>query len=392
MKEVVIVSATRTPIGTMGGSLASCRQRDLAAAVMKEVIDRVRLSPELVDDVFFGCCNNVQEDVNVARVGLLAAGLPDTVPGVTLNRVCLSGMEAITSAVRKIQCDEADICIAGGVETMSNAPYYVKCARWGAKLRHQELTDSLWEGLHAGGPEIMGITAENIAERYGISREAQDEAALRSHNNAERATAEGRFRQEIVPVKYIQRKKEIVIEKDEHFRPGLTREQLAALQPTFKKDGTVTAGNASGINDGAAAVLLMSQERAKELGLQPMAKFLASGIAAIDPSIMGMSPVPATAKALKSAKLQLSDIRLVELNEAFAAQYVACERELGLDREITNVNGSGIGLGHPVGCTGTRIVVTLIHEMMKRSVEIGLASLCGGGGIGMTTIWEGLGN
>jgi len=210
MKEVVIVSGARTPIGTMGGSLASFRQRDLASCVMKAVLKRARVNPDQVEDVFFGCCNNVQEDVNVARVGLLEAGIPDTVPGVTLNRVCLSGMEAIASAARKIQCGEADVCIAGGVETMSNAPYYVKCARWGARLQHQELTDSMWEGLHAGGPDLMGITAENVAKQYDVSRQDQDEAALRSHNNAERATNEGRFKDEIVPVSFAKRGKEIV--------------------------------------------------------------------------------------------------------------------------------------------------------------------------------------
>lgn len=391
MKDVVIVSAARTPIGTMGGALSTFRQRDLAAVVIKTVLEHTQVSPDMVEDVFFGCCNNFQEDVNVARVGLLEAGLPDTVPGVTINRVCLSGMEAIVSAARKIQLGENDICVAGGVETMSSAPYYVKCARWGAKLRHQELTDSLWEGLHAGGDEVMGITAENIAERFRISRKDQDEAALRSHNNAERATVDGFFKEEIVPVTYMKRNKEIVVDKDEHFRPGLTLDQLAALPPTFKKNGTVTAGNSSGINDGAAAVLLMSLDRAKELGVQAKAKLITSGIAGVDPSIMGISPVPATRKALVRAKMEIKDIELVELNEAFAAQYVACERELGLNREITNVNGSGIGLGHPVGCTGTRIVVSLIHEMHRNNVTTGMATLCGGGGIGLTTIWEAMG-
>ncbi|WP_319409447.1 acetyl-CoA C-acetyltransferase [uncultured Desulfosarcina sp.] len=388
MKEVVIVSAARTPIGTMGGSLARFRQRDLASIVMKSVLERADVSPDLVEDVFFGCCNNVQEDVNVARVGLLEAGLPDTIPGMTINRVCLSGMEAITSAVRKIQCGENEICIAGGVETMSNAPYYVKCARWGAKLRHQELTDSMWEGLHAGGPDLMGITAENVAEKYNVTRKDQDEAALRSHNNVERATAEGRFKDEIVPVTFKKRGKEVVVDKDEHFRPGMTMQQLEALPPMFKKDGTVTAGNASGINDGAAAVLIMSLEKANDLGLAPMARYVTSGIAGVEPSIMGISPVPATRQALERARMAIGDIQLAEFNEAFAAQYVACEKELNLNRETTNVNGSGIGLGHPVGCTGTRIVVTLIHEMIKRDVNVGMASLCGGGGIGMTTIWE----
>jgi len=388
MKDVVIVAGTRTPIGTMGGSLISFRQRDLASIVIKEVLKRAHVEPDQVDDVFFGCCNNVQEDVNVARVGLLEAGIPDTVPGVTLNRVCPSAMEAIASAARKIQLSEADVCIAGGVETMSNAPYYIKSARWGARLRHQEMTDSMWEGLYAGGSEIMGMTAENIAEKYGISREEQDEVALRSHNNAERATNEGRFKDEIIPVKIKKKKEEVIFDKDEHFRPGLTMEQLAKLPPVFKEGGTVTAGNSSGINDGAAAVLLMSMEKAKELGVKPMAKYVCSGIAAVNPSFMGISPVPATKKALERAKMQMSDIELIELNEAFAAQYIACERDLNVNREIINVNGSGIGLGHPVGCTGVRIVVTLIYEMIKRDSNVGLAALCGGGGIGMASIYE----
>lgn len=388
MKDIVIVSAIRTPIGTMGGSLISFRQRDLAAVVIKEVLDRVHLEPGEVDDVFFGCCNNFQEDINVARVGLLEAGLPETVPGVTLNRVCTSSMEAIVSASRKIQLDEAEICVAGGVETMSNSPYLIKSARWGARLKHQEMTDAMWEGLHAGGPEIMGMTAENIAEKYSISRIDQDTLALRSHNNAERANKEGRFKDEIIPITVRKKKEQAIFDKDEHFRPNLTMEQLATLKPAFKKDGTVTAGNSSGINDGAAAVLLMSRDKANSLGIEPMAKFVCSGIAAVNPSLMGISPIPATEAALKRAGMHISDIELVELNEAFAAQYIACERDLNLDRDVTNVNGSGIGLGHPVGATGVRIVVTLIHEMIKRNLGVGLATLCGGGGIGMATIYE----
>jgi acetyl-CoA C-acetyltransferase len=388
MKEVVIVSGARTPIGVMGGSLISFRQRDLAAMVITEVLSRAGVEKDKVEDVFMGCCNNPMEDVNVARVGLLEAGLPYSVPGVTVNRVCLSAMEAIASAARKIQCGEADICIAGGVETMSNAPYYIKSARWGARLQHKEMTDSLWEGLHAGGPDIMGITAENIAEQYDISREDQDEAAVRSHNNAENATIEGRFKDEIIPVTIKKRKKEIIFDKDEHFRPGMTMEQLAKLQPSFKQGGTVTAGNASGINDGAAAILMMSADKAKELGVKPMLKYICNAVAGCDPDIMGIGPVPATELALKRAKMDIKDINLVEINEAFAAQYVACERGIGVDREITNVNGSGIGLGHPVGCTGTRIVVTLMYEMIRRDVNVGLATLCGGGGMGLTTIFE----
>jgi len=388
MQDIVIVSGARTPIGTYGGSLLSFRQRDLAALVIKEVLRRANVDPNHVNDVFMGCCNNVQEDVNVARVSLLEAGLPETVPGVTLNRVCLSGMEAIASAARKIQCNEAQICIAGGVETMSNAPYYIKSARWGARLRHQEMTDSTWEGLYAGGPEIMGLTAERLADKYEISRQAQDEVALRSHNNAERANQKGQFKDEIIPVKIKKKNEEISFSKDEHYRPGLTMDQLSKQRPSFKEDGTVTAGNSSGINDGAAAVLLMSHEKAIDLGIKPIVRLVANAVAGVDPAIMGIGPVPATNEALKKAQMQLSDIELIELNEAFAAQYIACERELGLNREITNVNGSGIGLGHPVGCTGTRIVITLIHEMLKKNLNIGLATLCGGGGMGMATIWE----
>jgi acetyl-CoA C-acetyltransferase len=388
VKEVVIVSGVRTPIGVFGGSLQTFRQRDLAAIVIKEALKRTCVEPDQVDDVFFGCCNNPQEDVNIARVGLLEAGLPDTIPGVTLNRVCLSSMEAIASAARKIQLDEAEVCIAGGIETMSNTPYYLKTARWGARLKHQELTDSMWEGLYAGGKEIVGMTAENIAEKYGITRQQQDEVALRSHNNAERATKQGRFKDEIVPVKMKKKKEEVIFDKDEHFRPGLTMEELIKLPPAFKEGGTVTAGNSSGLNDGAAAVVIMSLEKAKAMGIKPLAKYIGSSIAAVNPFFMGTAPIPATRNALKRAKMELSDIELIELNEAFAAQYLICERELKLNREITNVNGSGIGLGHPVGCTGVRIVVTLIHEMMKRDVNIGLAALCGGGGQGMASIYE----
>lgn len=388
MKEVVIVSGVRTAIGAFGGSLQAFRQRDLASIVIKEALKRASVAGDQVDDVFFGCCNNPQEDVNIARVGLLEAGLPVHVPGVTLNRVCPSSMEAVASAARKILLDESEIVIAGGIETMSNAPYYVKTARWGARLRHAELTDSMWEGLYGGGPEVMGMTAENVAEKYGITRAEQDELALRSHHNTERATHEGRFKDEIVPVKIKKGKAEALFDKDEHFRPGLTMEQLAKLPPAFKEGGTVTVGNSSGLNDGAAAVVLMSLDKAKAMGIKPMAKYICSDIAAVDPSIMGVAPIPATRGALKRAKMTLGDIDLIEMNEAFAAQYLACERELGLNREITNVNGSGIGLGHPVGCTGVRIVVTLIHEMIKQNVSVGLAALCGGGGQGMASIYE----
>jgi acetyl-CoA C-acetyltransferase len=389
MKEVVIVSGARTAIGKMGGSLLPFSLRKLAALVIKEAMNRAPLvEPEMIEDVFLGCTNNFTEDMNVGRLAALEAGLPITCPGLTIARACPSSMEALVQAARKIMCDEADVCIAGGVEILSNAPFHLKTGRWGNKLGHQKLIDSLWDGLYAGGDEVMGLTAERMAEKWGISRLEQDEVALRSHNNAERANKDGRFKDEIVPVTVKTRKKEFVFEQDEHFRPGLTMEQLSELPPAFKKDGTVTAGNSSGLNDAAAAVILMSMDKARELGITPLCKYVCNAVAGVDPALMGIGPVPATEMALKRARMEISDVDLVEINEAFAAQYIACERDLKLNRDIVNVNGSGIGLGHPVGATGVRMIVTLIHELIKRDKSVGLASLCGGGGLGLTTIFE----
>jgi acetyl-CoA C-acetyltransferase len=342
------------------------------------------------------------------------AGIPDTVPAVTINRVCISGMEAVISGMAMIQAGMADIILAGGVEHMSGAPYTVEGARWGCRLQDHVFVDSMIHALHCGShliphpedgpvkegppldffkgkPYIMGHTAEFVAQLHNISREEMDEVALRSHNNAERATLEGYFQEEIVPVEVPQRKKPaIIFDKDEHFRPGLTLEQLQKLPSAFvPKVGKVTAGNSSGINDGSAAMVIMSAEKAEDLGLQPIARIRATGKGACHPSVMGLSPVPAVKDLLaKNTDLKLEDFELIELNEAFAAQYLGCEKELGLNREITNVNGSGIGLGHPVGATGCRIMVSLLYAMRKRGKSLGLATLCGGGGVSMACVLE----
>lgn len=414
MKEVVIVSACRTAIGTFGGTLKDSNAAYLASVVMKEALKRAKVEPHMVDDVRFGCCVEPCDALNVARVGALMAGIPEGVTAVTINRVCISGMEAVLSGMAMIQAGMGEIILAGGVEHMSGIPYVVPSARWGARLQDQVFVDALIHSLHCGshilpGPEngpwkegpilnmfkgkpyIMGHTAEFVAEMYNISREEMDEVALRSHNNAERATLEGDFKEEIVPVEVPQKKgPPILFDKDEHFRPKLTMDDLRRLPPAFvPKIGKVTAGNASGINDGASAMVIMSSQKAQEMGLKPLARIVAWGKGGCHPSVMGLSPVPAVRDLLKRfPKYKLEDFELIEVNEAFAAQYIACERELGLKREITNVNGSGIGLGHPVGSTGCRIMVTLIHALRKRGKSLGLATLCGGGGVSMACALE----
>jgi acetyl-CoA C-acetyltransferase len=314
------------------------------------------------------------------------------VPAFTVQRQCSSSMQALNSGVQQIRCGDSDIVLVGGVESMSSAPFYLANARWGMRLMNHEVTDAVWELLYSGSrllgePMIMGITAENLAAKYGISRESQDRLALESHHKAEAAIKGGRFKDEIVPFPVPGKKgQQETFEQDEHPRFGLTLEDLARLKPAFRKDGTVTAGNSSGLNDGAAAAILMTRARAGELGLTPMARIVAHAVAGVEPHLMGYGPVPSTQKALKKAGMSLGDIQLIEVNEAFAAQVLACEQGLGLDRSLTNVNGSGIGLGHPVGCTGLRIVVSLIYEMARRDLNVGLATLCVGGGMGMTTI------
>jgi acetyl-CoA C-acetyltransferase len=414
MKEVVIASACRTAIGTFGGTLRDMHAARIAAVTMKEAIARAGIEPSSIDDVRYGCCLEPVDTLNVTRIAALMAGIPDSVTSVTINRVCISGMEATLSGMAMIQAGMADVILAGGVEHMSGVPYSVPHARWGCRLQDQEFVDNLIRGLHCGShvlphpeegpvdaeqpplsyfrgkPYIMGHTAEFVAQHLDISREEMDEVALRSHNNAERATRDGSFADEIVSIEVPRRKKDpIRFDSDEHFRPGLTMEQLQKLPPAFvPKTGKVTAGNSSGINDGSAAMVIMSAEKADDLGIRPLARIKAVGRGACHPSVMGISPVPAVADLTERSGLKTEDFELIELNEAFAAQYLGCEKELGLNREITNINGSGIGLGHPVGATGARIMVTLLYAMKKSGKGLGLATLCGGGGVSMATAIE----
>ncbi len=414
MRDVVIVSACRTAIGVFGGALKNLDCATVGSVAMKEAIKRAGIEPAMIDDIRFGNCIEPRDTLNVTRIAALLAGIPDTVTAVTINRVCISAMEAVISGMAMIQAGMADIILAGGMEHMSGAAYFVPKARWGCRLQDAVFADELIHALHAGsyvirGPEngpvkdgpiidiyrgkpyIMGITAELVGQMYNISREEMDEVALRSHNNVERATLEGDFREEIVPIELPQKKGKppLVFDKDEHYRPKLTMDELSKLPPAFlPKIGKVTAGNASGINDGASAMIIMSADKAKELGLKPIARINAVSRGGCHPSVMGLSPVPAVRNLLAQGRYKLGDFELIEVNEAFAAQYLGVEKELGLTREITNVNGSGIGLGHPVGATGCRIMVTLLHAMKKRGKTLGLATLCGGGGVSMAAVLE----
>jgi acetyl-CoA C-acetyltransferase len=414
MKDVVIVSACRTAIGTFGGTLRDVNGATIAAATMKEAVRRAGIDPVLISDVRYGCCLEPTDALNVTRTAALLAGIPDTVPAVTINRVCISGMEAVLSGMAMIQAGLVEIVLAGGVEHMSGAPYTVENARWGCRLQDQVFVDRMIRALHCGShiiphpedgpvdaekpplsyfkgkPYIMGHTAEFIAQHHDISREAMDEIALRSHNNAERATRDGDFKAEIVALEVPRRKKDpLVFDRDEHFRPGMTMDDLRKLPPAFvPKTGKVTAGNSSGLNDGSAAMMIMSADKARELGLAPLARIKAVGMGACHPSVMGLSPVPAVRNLLERSGMTLADFELIEVNEAFAAQYLGCEIELGLNREVTNVNGSGIGLGHPVGATGARIMVTLLHALKQRKKTVGMATLCGGGGVSMACVLE----
>eukprot|EP00667_Euglena_gracilis_P004190 EG_transcript_4213 len=383
MRKVAIVAACRTPIGAFGGSLKSVIGAQLAATVIREILNRTKIDPSIIGDVRFGCCMDHYDAINVARVAGLLAGVPDTVPGVTMNRVCVSAMEAIQSGYLNIATGFADVIVAGGVESMSNAPYMVPNARWGKRLQDDSLLDAMIHGLMVGStvipypkdgpikmmrgqPYIMGLTAEFLAHKHRISREEQDEIALRSHNNVERVTKSGILREcgEIVPVEVKQKKKVTIVDKDEHFRPGLTMAQLEKLPPAFIPNvGTVTAGNSSGINDGAAALLLVELEKAKALGLKPLAIISGMGKGGCAPELMGESPVPAVNDLCEKTGHKVSDYQRVEMNEAFASQYIACERLLKMNRDVTNVNGSGIGLGHPVGCTGTRLLLSWKYQL-----------------------------
>ncbi len=389
----------RTPVGRFGGSLAVVRPDDLAALVIKAIVDRTGIDAALIDDVYLGAANQAGEDNrNVARMAALLAGLPVSVPGSTVNRLCASGLEAINIAARMIEADHGDVFIAGGVESMSRAPYVLSKAESGFDRGQQVYDSSIgWRFINPAlsalhHPHSMGETAENVAKEHQISRADQDEFALRSQQRWASAHERGLFKSEIVPVEIPQRKADpIVVSTDEHPRPDTTLEKLAKLRPAFTSDpsGTVTAGNSSGINDGAAALLLVEEQRAKELGLVPIAFVGPSASAGVDPAFMGIGPVPAVRKALGRAKLLLGDIDLIELNEAFAAQSLACARELGLDESKLNVNGGAIAIGHPLGCSGARIVTTLIHEMVRTGSARGIASLCVGVGQGLATVFEG---
>lgn len=390
MNDVVIVAGARTPIGDFGGQFRQLLANELAITAVREALKRADTAPEEVEEVILGNCVQRTDEPNLGRTVALKAGMPKETTGFTIQRQCSSGMQAIVSGWQEIALGDAEIVVAGGAESMSNAPYILKDARWGQRLTHGEFTDSLWELLTDPLHNIlMGVTAENLAEKYAITREEQDTVALRSHTNAARASKDGTFAEEIVPVAVPAKRGEVkLVDSDEHIRFDLTMEKLSSLPPAFKKGGTVTAGNASGLNDGAAALVLMSEKKAAQKNVKPLGRIVSYAWAGVEPELMGYGPVPATQKALQKAGLTLADIDLIEVNEAFAAQYLACEKLLGLNRQIVNVNGSGVGLGHPVGCTGARITLTLLHELRRRQKKYGLATLCVGGGLGMAVIVE----
>ena len=388
--RVVILSAVRTAIGTFGGIFKDVPASELGRIVSQEAIARAGIQPDQLNDVLMGNCMSRTDEINIGRVISLKAGIPPQVPACTIQRQCSSAMQAMVFGMQQIQTGESEVILAGGVENMSRIPFALYDMRWGKRMWDGKATDMLTEGLNDPiGHFHMGITAENLAEEFHLTREEQDELALTSQNRAIAAIDEGRFKDEIVPVVKKGRKgEEIALDQDEHPRRGTTMEKLAKLKPAFRKDGTVTAGNASGINDGAAATVLASERFAEKHGLKPLAYIVGHQVAGVEPERMGYGPVPAIRKLLERQKLSISDIELIELNEAFAAQYLACEKSLGLDRSITNVNGSGIALGHPVGATGCRIVVTLLHEMQHRNLHRGIAALCVGGGMGKAMMIE----
>ncbi|MGD9995013.1 MAG: acetyl-CoA C-acetyltransferase [Salinivirgaceae bacterium] len=391
MKEVVIVSAARTAIGNFSGGLSGLSAVELGTIAAKEAIARAGINPTEINEAIIGNILSAGLGQNIARQISIKAGLPETSPAMTINKLCGSGLRAVSMAAQFIMLGDADVILAGGTESMSNAPYLLDKARNGFRMGHGQITDSMiLDGLtDAFNNYHMGITAENIAEQWNISRQEQDAFAAASQNKAEAAQKAGKFKDEIVPVVIPQRKGDpIVIENDEFIKPGMTPEKLEKLRPAFKNDGTVTAGNASGINDGASMLLIMSLEKAKILGLKPLVKIISYGNAALDPRIMGYGPVPATRQALLKANMTIDDIDLIEANEAFAAQSIAVVRDLKLNPEKVNVNGGAIALGHPIGASGARILTTLIYEMKRRNAQTGLATLCIGGGQGTALIIE----
>ena len=391
MREVVIVSAARTPIGSFGGSLKGVPTRKLGAIAIKGAVERAGIKPEMVDEVIMGAVLQGALGQNVARQMTLDAGLPIETPAMTINKVCGSGLRAVELAAQIIKAGDADVIVAGGAENMSATAYAVPAGRWGARMNNTQMVDmmvndGLWDAFNG---YHMGITAENVAEQWGITREELDEFSVISQNRAEAAIKAGKFKDEIVPVEIPQKKGDpIIFDTDEFPKFGTTMDKVAKLKPAFKKDGIVTAANASGINDAGAAVVVMSKEKADELGIKPLCTIKSYASAGVDPSIMGVGPIPASQKALAKAVLTIEDIDLVEANEAFAAQSLAVRKELNLDPEKTNVNGGAIAIGHPIGASGCRILITLIYEMMKRDSKYGLATLCIGGGMGTALIVE----
>lgn len=388
MKKVYILGACRTPIGKMGGVLSTLSAAELGSIVIKESVKRTGINPKDVDHVYMGCVIQAGLGQNVARQASIKAGLPVTTTAETINVVCGSGLDCVNSAARMIQCGDAGIVVAGGMESMSNAPYALKQARFGYRMGNAPMVDTmindaLWDSFN---DYHMGITAENVCEQWKITRTELDGFAANSQQKAVEATEAGKFKDEIVPVEVKQKKQTVIVDTDEGPRPGTTAESLARLKPAFKADGIVTAGNASGINDGAAAVVLVSEDKVKELGLIPMAEWVGGALGGVDPSIMGVGPVESTRKLFAKLDITIDDIDLIEANEAFAAQSIAVARELHLPADKLNVNGGAIALGHPVGASGCRILVTLLYEMQKRNATTGLATLCIGGGMGCSTV------
>ena len=388
MREVVIVSACRTPIGAFGGSLKNVSAADLGAITVKEAVKRAGIAPEMVDEVVYGNVLQAGLGQNVARQVSIKAGLPVETTAVTINIVCGSGLKTVAMAAQAIKSGDADCIVAGGTENMSLAPYVIPSARWGARMNNGKIVDAmvndgLWDAFNQ---YHMGITAENVVEQWGLTREAQDEFAVRSQNLAEAAIKEGKFKDEIVPVVIPNKKGDIIFDTDEYPKFGATLEKMSKLKPAFKKDGTVTAANASGINDGATALVVMAKDKAEELGLTWLCEVVSYATGGVDPSIMGVGPIVSCRKAMDKAGMTIDDIDLIEANEAFAAQSLAVARDLNFDINKVNVNGGAIALGHPIGCSGARILVTLIYEMMKRDAKTGMATLCIGGGQGQTLI------
>ncbi len=390
MREVVIVGAARTPIGSFNGALSSVSAVDLGTIVIKEAIHRAGITPDMVDETILGCILQSGQGQGVARQAAVKAGIPVEKPAMTINMICGSGLKSVQLAVQSIVSGDSDIVVAGGTENMSQAPYVLRNARNGYRMGHGEIVDTMIHDAltDAFNNYHMGMTAENLADKYSVTREEQDQFAVGSQNKAEAAIKEGRFKDEIVPVVIPSKKGDVIVDTDEYPRAGATLEGMAKLRPAFKKDGSVTAGNASGINDGAAALVIMSADKAKELGLDVLGKIVGYGSAGVDPSIMGIGPVPAVKKALEKAKLEMKDMDLIEANEAFAAQALSVAKELQFDMEKVNVNGGAIALGHPVGASGARILITLLYEMKKRDSKRGLATLCIGGGMGTAVVIE----